>query len=88
MLSEQETQRICELLARISQYTQQFEREEAEHDNNAEKAQAVGTLQERVSNTRTAHRRPRRTLPQTVNEKTAKEKPTILTNCCRIGRTY
>ena len=46
-LSELDTQRICELLARFSQYTQQFEREEAaSHDNQpqTEKTQALGTL--------------------------------------------
>jgi len=33
-LSEQDTQRICELLARFSQYTLAFEREEeGTHDN-------------------------------------------------------
>ncbi len=36
MLSDRDIQRICELLARFSQYTQQFEREEeTTHDIHA-----------------------------------------------------
>ena len=78
MLTEQDTQRICELLARFSQYTQQFEQEENRgNDNNSEKAQALGTVQERVSDTRVTHRRPRRTLSKTVNEKTTKKEPPV-----------
>src|SRR5438067_637608 len=62
MLSERDMQRICELLARFSQYTQAFEREEAEHDNQqqSEKTETMGTVSERMADTRATHRRPRR----------------------------
>src|SRR5258708_20620446 len=72
-------QRICELLARFSMYTQQLEQEgETTHDNHPQTAEAetLGTLQERVSDTRATHRRTRRPVPKTVNEKAAKKKPT------------
>ena len=70
-LSERDMQRICELLARFSQYTQQFEREEETlHDNHSEKAETLGTLSEGMADTRTTHRRTRRAVSKTIHETT------------------
>ncbi len=79
MLSERDMQQICELFGRFSQYTLQFEREEVAHDDQqTEETEALGTIQERVSNTGTPNRRTRRTLSKTVNQKTDEKEPTIV----------
>ena len=77
-LSQRDMQRICELLARFSQYTQQFEREEGMPHDNTKEPEALGTVQERISDTRTTNRRTRRTLPKAVNEKTERKEPPIV----------
>src|SRR2546430_3895796 len=77
-LSQRDMQRICELLARFSHYTQQFEQEEGMPHDNTKETEALGTVQERISDTRTPNRRTRRTLPKTVNEKTERKEPPIV----------
>jgi hypothetical protein len=70
-----DVERICALLARFSQFTQQFEREEqTTHDNKQpEKAEAVGTVSNGMGNTRPANRRASRRVSAPVNKKATQE---------------
>ena len=78
-LTDRDTQRVCELLARFSMYTQQFEQENTDHDNQqTEKTETLGTVQERVSNTGTQNRRAGRKLPKAINKTTKEQKHTIV----------
>jgi len=79
MLTDRDIHRISELLAKFSKYSQQFEEEEATHDNEqAEKTETLGTVQEGISSTRATNRRTRRAVSQAINKEADKKEQTVI----------
>jgi hypothetical protein len=73
-MKERDIERICKLLARFSRYTQQFEKENAEHDNQqGKKTETLGTVQTGDATTGATHRRPDRAVSKTVNDEAIEE---------------